>query len=118
MTFAFAEIAAQATNDYGALIDKDFGKALSKARRSRWISVLTGKNNDLLSFEEVCGLVKPGSQCSKGVKPVRIDHIVGSEGRCRDFSQSFMPVQKHLQNRWESVNRAHYEDTILPAVTP
>ena len=112
----YAELAAQVTHDYGALLEQDFGKAYVKARRSRWISVLTGKNNDLLSFEEVCNLVKPGSQCSEGVRQVRIDRVVGSEGRCQDFNRSFMPVQKHLQNRWESVNRAHYEDKILPSV--
>jgi hypothetical protein len=47
---------------------------------------------------------------------VDLDAIVGSVGRYRDFDAVFLPRQTQTKRRWLSIDRAHYEDVILPPV--
>jgi hypothetical protein len=47
---------------------------------------------------------------------VDIDKIIGSEGRYRDFNSAFLPKTEHTRSRWESVDKAHIQDVILPPI--
>ena len=40
----------------------------------------------------------------------------GVLGRYRDFDRAFLPIQTRTKARWISVDRAHYEEIILPPV--
>lgn len=97
-------------------LNSDFEKAKSRARVSKVVSFLTAKNDDLLSFEEITGMVKPASQSYAGIKNVPLDRVVGSEGRNEDFNRSFLPRKEFLRYRWMKVDEAQYEDKILPPV--
>ena len=47
---------------------------------------------------------------------VPVDKILGSLGRYRDFDRAFLPIQTRTKARWISIDRAHYEEIILPPV--
>jgi hypothetical protein len=47
---------------------------------------------------------------------VDLANIIGSEGRYRDFNAAFLPKSDHVRKRWESIDKAHIQDVILPPI--
>ncbi len=95
---------------------EDFNTARSKATISTLLNALTPERQRLLSLEDVKNLVQPSNESYKGMQEVPIDKIVGSEGRYRDFNSAFLPKKDFIRGRWESVDRAHLTDVILPPI--
>src|SRR6056297_1299231 len=94
----------------------DFNKARSKATISQLLNALTPDRQRLLSLEDVRNLLKPKSEVYKGMQTVPIEKIIGSEGRYKDFTSAFLPKRDFIRGRWESVDRAHLSDVILPPI--
>ncbi|HBD96142.1 MAG: hypothetical protein A2015_07415 [Spirochaetes bacterium GWF1_31_7] len=94
----------------------DFDKAFQKALFSRILSRIKGQNNTLLSFHEVMKYVKVKNEAYRGLQCVKINEIVGSEGRYNDFNKEFLPKRRNLRQRWERVDEAHYQEKILPPI--
>lgn len=95
---------------------EDFNKARSKATISQILNTLTPDRQHLLSLEDVRNLLKPKTEIYKGMQIVPIEKIIGSEGRYKDFNSAFLPKRDFIRGRWESVDRAHLSDVILPAI--
>jgi len=95
---------------------QDFAKAKNKAMWRDWLSKLTRKSNNLLSFQETYHKLGIKRQHYLGLQVVPITKIVGSEGRPLDFDRAFFPRQSHTKSRWLSIDRAYYEHASLPAV--
>jgi len=56
------------------------------------LSFVTGsKNRDLVQFDEVAKRIKARQRFEKGVQNVPLDQIIGSVGRYKDFTRSFLP---------------------------
>jgi hypothetical protein len=98
------------------LVNHDFERALLKSFFRKVVTWLTGKSNDLLPFDEVKRRMPLRGQHYIGLRQVPIDQIVGSMGRYRDFDRAFLPRQKRTKDRWVSIDRAHYQEVILPPV--
>jgi hypothetical protein len=94
----------------------DYTAARAKASFRQLLAFLTGRRNDLLSFEQVREKLRIGGPIYRGVQTVRVDHIVGSVNRYKDFDRAFLPKQDFTADRWQRVNRAWYEDVSLPPV--
>jgi hypothetical protein len=94
----------------------DFSKARKKAIFSRIVNLLRPSKYDLLSLEEVKKLLSPKTEMYRGLKPVPIDHIVGSEGRYQDFNKTFLPRREHLKQRWTNIDKLHMQQVTLPPV--
>ncbi len=103
------EIIEQVTN-------KDFDKARFKADLSKIFSFINKDKSELLSFEVVRQALKPTNQSYKGVHPIPIEKIVGSEGRYKDFNRSFLPKIDTIRDRWKNVDKAHYKEVELPPI--
>jgi hypothetical protein len=95
---------------------KDFRNARANARLAAWKARLAGRCVELLPLEEVKRLVHAGGAHYVGIRSVSVERIVGSEGRCRDFTRDFLPRSKSLQARWERVDAAYNDGTDLPPV--
>ena len=102
--------------EFGEQIQDDFDRARSKELITKILSFLKNENDELLSFHDIKSILKPGASVYKGVIPVKISHIVGSEGRHKDFNKLFLPRYQHLRFRWQRVNLAHYKNIILPPI--
>lgn len=98
------------------LANQDYERAIFKAIWRAVIAWMTGKNNELLPFDEVRDRLPLRGRHDLGLKQVRIDQIVGSLGRYRDFDRAFLPRQLHTKDRWVSIDKAHHRDIILPPV--
>ena len=64
------------------------------------------KPADLLSFDETQRLLKGRSAVYLGLQEIALSAIIGSVGRYRDFTRSFMPRRGSDESRWARV-KAH-----------
>jgi hypothetical protein len=94
----------------------DFSTARRKAFWNEVLSLLSGRRNRLLSWDEVRGRLGIRGQIYRGIRTVPVDKIIGSVGRYRDFDRAFLPTQDTTAGRWRSIARAYYEDVSLPPV--
>lgn len=94
----------------------DFNRARTQAIFSRILNVLTSRNEEMLSLQDVKDVVRPRTESYRGLQTVPVDRIVGSEGRYRDFNRHFLPKREELRNRWTRVDMAHLSDVTLPAI--
>jgi hypothetical protein len=78
----------------------------SARRRAFWQEMLNhvrGKSAELLSFDEIKTRLRLREESYKGLQDVPLDRIVGSVGRYRDFTTSFLPKTNEMQERWSRV---------------
>jgi hypothetical protein len=94
----------------------DFQRARRKAFWRRLAARLLRRDNGLLSFEETRRQLRAQAQHYGGLRSVAIQQIVGSVSRYRDFDRAFLPRQTNTRSRWQSVDRAYYEDVPLPPI--
>ncbi len=94
----------------------DFQQARFKAFFNRVWASLSGQRANLLSYDEIKEKLHIGGPIYRGVQTVRVDQIAGSLNRYHEFDQVFLPLNDKLADRWQSVNRAFYQDISLPPV--
>ncbi|HLO18223.1 MAG TPA: hypothetical protein VK206_25550, partial [Anaerolineales bacterium] len=94
----------------------DFQRARFKAFMHRVLAALSGQTSTLLSYDEIKEKLRIGGPIYSGVKTVRVDQIVGSLNRYHEFDRVFLPASDKLATRWQSVNRAFYQEISLPPV--
>ncbi len=85
---------------------RDFQAAQQKAAIQEILARLTGKSNQLLSYEEVAEKLKLKARSERGVQTIPLDAIVGSVGRHMEFTRSFLPIRADDQERWARVKTA------------
>ena len=85
---------------------EDFNAARVKASLQDILARLTGRSNELLSYEEVAEKLKLNVRTEGGLREIPIKAIVGSVGRYTDFTRSFMPLKGGDQERWARVKAA------------
>lgn len=94
----------------------DFQRARFKAFINRVLGALYGQPSMLLSYDEIKGKLRIGGPIYRGMQTVRVDQIAGSLNRYHEFDRVFLPASDKLAERWQSVNRAFYEEISLPPV--
>ncbi|HEY0737100.1 MAG TPA: hypothetical protein VGD69_19445 [Herpetosiphonaceae bacterium] len=101
---------------YEHQVREDFARARRKAFVQAIADLLARRSSDLVPFEEVRSRLNIRGSAYRGLQQVPLSKIVGSEGRYADFDRHFLPRQAKTQQRWQSVDMAHYEDVPLPPV--
>jgi nucleotide-binding universal stress UspA family protein len=86
----------------------DFNEARLLASMQEVLARITGKSNELLSYEEVAHKLKLNVRTERGVFEIPIKSIVGSVGRYTDFNRSFLPLvgNEAERERWARVKAA------------
>ena len=72
------------------------------------LSTLTGRHKELLNFEEIRSRLHLHEELYRGVVDVPLDHIVGSVGRYKDFTATFLPKKSNMKDRWSRVYALAY----------
>lgn len=104
------------TNPYKRqLAIQDFQAARQKAGIQEVLARITGKSNQLLSYEEIAEKLKLRGRAERGLQYIPINAIVGSVGRYTDFTRSFLPRKADDRERWVNVKNA-MEETGLPPI--
>lgn len=101
---------------YDKLAELDFEHARRKAFWRKLFTWLAGDKNTLLPFDDFREQIPIKGQFYRGLRQVRLDEIVGSMGRYRDFDRAFLPLQTRTRGRWVSIDKAHYEQINLAPV--
>src|SRR5512141_1715913 len=104
------------TDELTQRVRSDFSRARLKAFLNRVRSVVSGRPTTLLSYDEVKTALHIGGPVYRGVQTVRVDQIVGSLNRYHQFDRAFLPVEDRIGSRWQSVDRAFYQEISLPPV--
>ena len=94
----------------------DFQRARFKAFINRAWDALSGQRTTLLSYDDIKAKLHIGGPIYRGVQTVRVEQILGSLNRYHEFDRVFLPASDKLAQRWQSVNRAFYEEISLPPV--
>jgi hypothetical protein len=94
----------------------DYDQARFQAFLNRVWSVVSGQPAELLSYDEVKEKLRIGGPIYRGMQTVRVKQIVGSLNRYQAFDRAFLPRSDDTSDRWQSINRAFYEDVSLPPV--
>ena len=92
---------------------------LSNRNKAFWQEILqhiTGKHHELMSFEKVRRRLHLHEELHRGVRDVPLDQIVGSVGRYKDFTASFLPKNSKLAERWSRVYAATNSLEGLPPI--
>ena len=64
---------------------------------------LTGRHSELLNFDEVRSRLHLHEEHYEGVRDIPLENIVGSVGRYKDFTATFLPKNSTLKERWSRV---------------
>jgi hypothetical protein len=105
--------------DLNEQLDSDFSRARRRALMRRVLVRLRRKgadSNRLLAFDNARRARWANNRRHRGMRIVRVDRIVGSVGRRRDFDRSFMPARASVAQRWKRVDRAFQRGEDLPPV--
>jgi hypothetical protein len=97
----------------------DFLRARRRAAIAKLIARLRGEPDDVgvvLPYEEVIEALGFVSERAAGLRVVRLDQIVGSVDRGRDFDRRFRPTSGRLRSRWEQIAAAARRGESFPPV--
>jgi hypothetical protein len=95
---------------------KAFQQARARAGREKLWSWLSGRSANAPCFKD------RGRQCQDEVayrvdqEEVALEAVVGSVGRCADYTRGFLPLKDSDQARWTRVEQAFAESKPLPPI--
>lgn len=87
-------------------IVEDFRRARRKADFQGVLAQLTGQSDELLAYDEVRQKLHGVENAAAKRQDVPLDAIVGSVGRYRDYTRTFLPLQNSDLDRWVRVKQA------------
>lgn len=80
-----------------------FQSIRSKAFLSEMFSLLRGQSTELLSFDVVRERLRLREERYRGLQDIPLNKIVGSVGRYKDFTATFLPKMNEMRERWSRV---------------
>ena len=81
-------------------------KFQSVRNKAFWQEILhqfTGRQNELMNFDEVRSRLHLHEEHYQGVHDVPLEQIVGSVGRYKDFTSTFLPKNSNMKERWSRI---------------
>jgi hypothetical protein len=94
----------------------EFSAARRRAFIEEWLTFFTGRSNELLSFEEVRQNLRLQDSTYRGLQEIELDKIVGSVGRYRDFTRTFLPKSDRSEQRWRRVDTVAHDQLGFPPI--
>ncbi len=101
--------------DYQGAI-QDFRRARRRASLEKVVAFLKGTSDELLSYEDVRKQLKVTGVSAGRLREIPVNAIVGSVGRYKDFSRSFMPLNDSDESRWSKINAMASAQQGLPPI--
>lgn len=96
--------------------DIAFSKAISKAFAQELKDHFLRRSKRLLPFDEIKEKLDLWYGNDIGLQSVPLDSIVGSQGRYRNFTRHFLPLDENLRDRWKQIDSAVESGRDLPPV--
>ena len=93
-----------------------FRSALRRGKISRLKRRILHRPEHLYDLETLKQALTVRGSCYAGIQVVRIDAIIGSEGRSADFDIDFCPVSEAARERWINMAIVHLSRLPLPPI--
>lgn len=93
-----------------------YRRELTKAQMADLLNRISGDEADLMQFDAVAKRLRTRQRIDKGTEMVRLDKIVGSVGRYKDFNREFLPRSGADKSRWMRIDAAMNALEGLPPV--
>lgn len=105
------------TSDYRSAIGREhYARSLRKAQIQDLLGLITGEDNDLVSFDQVARRLRVRQQIGQRVESVPVEKIVGSVGRYHDFTREFLPRSRVNSQRWARLDAALHSMEGVPPI--
>ena len=93
-----------------------FRHARRRAGIERFLAWLRRRSAALLCYEEMRDGQVPRRVRELGVQEIPLESVVGSVGRCSDYTRGFMPLKDNDRLRWTRVMEAARSALDLPPI--
>ncbi|MBK8899653.1 MAG: universal stress protein [Anaerolineaceae bacterium] len=100
---------------YQSALD-DFHQARRQAALQQLLARFTGEQTELLSYDDIRKKLKVTNLRDRGLQDIPVDKIIGSVGRYKDFTRSFLPKSDKSEERWARVKAAVSDMTGVPPI--
>ena len=99
-------------------VEDDFLRARRQHMLDRLVSWLRREPDDtsLLQFDEVVGRLGFRGEYHLGVRTIRLDTVVGTVEKARDFDRRFRPTSDRDRQRWEQLDLAERGGAVIPPI--
>jgi nucleotide-binding universal stress UspA family protein len=94
----------------------EFSNVRAQASMQGVLAHLSGRPNELLSYEEIAQKLQLREHTERGVQAIPLKAIVGSVGRYTDFTRTFLPLYDTDMERWSRVKAAIDAGIALPPI--
>ncbi len=108
-------MSSQNSYHYQAALN-DFQQARRQAALQLLLSRVTGEQTELLSYDDIRRKLKVTNVRERGLQEIPVNKIIGSVGRYKDFTRSFLPVSDAGGERWARVKAATSDLVGLPPI--
>ncbi|MCP2259579.1 ParB-like nuclease domain-containing protein [Streptoalloteichus tenebrarius] len=99
--------------------ESDFLRARRRqvlSRLAAWLRREPDDVNIMLPFDEVVGALGRAGERRLGLQVIRLDTIVGSVDRTRDFDRRFRPTSARVRERWQRLALATRRGESVPPI--
>ena len=94
----------------------DFNRARRHQVLSRLALSLRRRSGEVLRYEDVIAAAGYVDEHELGLQVIRLDSVVGTVDRSRDFDRAFRPTSGRTRARWERIAAAYRGGESLPPV--
>ena len=95
----------------------DFRRARKQAAMRQLVARLRGRSDELLAYEDVREQLRAADRTiDRGLQEIPLEAIVGSVGRYKDFTRTFLPKKDSNEDRWARVKAAVIDMVGLPPI--
>ncbi len=96
----------------------DFGRARRRHALDRLEGWLRREPDDtsLLRLDDVVGMLGFRSEYYLGLRAIRLDTVVGTVEETRAFDREFRPASDRDRQRWEQLDLAERDGTVIPPI--
>ncbi len=108
-------MSSQSSYYYQSALD-DFHQARRQAAMQQLLARFTGESTELLSYDDIRKKLKVTNLRERGLQDIPVDKIIGSVGRYKDFTRSFLPKSDTSEERWARVKMAVTDMTGVPPI--
>ena len=95
---------------------EDFRQARRQAAVQDLMGRLSGRPNELLAYDNIRRQLRATNLHSTGLHDIPLQSIVGSVGRAKDFTRSFLPLNDSYEQRWARVKQAVNDAAGVPPI--
>ena len=95
---------------------REFNSAHQQAIFEGWRNLIKRHSNNLLPYEPIRQALGLRNAVERGLQEIDIDKVVGSLGRDREFTPTFLPKRGFSRDRWQRVAEISTRRGLAPIV--